>query len=213
MPQQLENKIIVPINPDSFQPTQQLAEMGNSTNPIIPVLTRAERDALTKHPGLTVSRLDMPGVPLQIWDGDSWEHQGRNKKTLFANSGLTNVTGTGSRLLADLALGTADYARIMVSNAQIAISVDTINSGVYQIYAAVSLMQASVSNAQGKLPLSWGVPGNYRQAATITTGEILVPANAQPLARMWMQTISGSVSTTVDSDVNVTKFWVEEYPA
>ena len=209
----LENKVIVPTPPDIFRPTQQLADMGNSINPIIPVLTRGERDALTKYRGLTVSRQDMPGAPLQIWDGDSWEHQGRTKKTLFINSGLTNVTGVGSRLLADLALPSVDYDRIMTANAQLGISSATISSGVYQIYGAVSLRQASVSNAQGKAPLSWTVPGGYRQGVSITTGEILIPANATPMARMWMETISGSVSTTVDADAAVTKFWSEEYPA
>jgi hypothetical protein len=41
----------------------------------LPVSTQAERDALATYDGLTVQRLDLPGRPLQAWDGASWSGQ------------------------------------------------------------------------------------------------------------------------------------------
>jgi hypothetical protein len=73
MSQTLSNGIVVPTNPDAFSSlTTDLTTMGNSANVVIPVASQAARDALTKKAGLTVSRTDLPGCPIQVCDGTNW---------------------------------------------------------------------------------------------------------------------------------------------
>ncbi|MCT9624277.1 hypothetical protein HWD94_03955 [Pseudarthrobacter equi] len=74
--QTLQNGIKVPTNSDPYKLTDDLAQMGLSSNVIIPVQTKADRDGLAdKFPGMTVSRLDLPGAPLETWDGNNWQGQ------------------------------------------------------------------------------------------------------------------------------------------
>lgn len=213
MPQTLNNGITTPINADAYNLTGDLATMGNTSNVVIPVANQAARDALTPYAGMTVSRLDLTGAPLQVYDGTKWQHQGRRVKNLFNNAGITNQTGTASRLLVDLGSASAPYDRIMTANALIGVTPASIASGVSTIYISVSLMQASASNAQGYTPISWVAPGSYILGGYATTGDILVPANTTPQARMWINVITGSITTTVSTDARLTQFWTEEYPA
>lgn len=75
MSQTLQNGIKVPTNPDVFASlTGDLATMGGSANVVIPVANQTARDALTgKFAGMAVSRLDVPGEPVEIWNGSSWD--------------------------------------------------------------------------------------------------------------------------------------------
>lgn len=73
MPQTLQNGVVVPINPDAYNLAGDLATMGNKSNVVIPVANQAARDALTLAPGLTVTRLDLPGAPIQTYDGTTWQ--------------------------------------------------------------------------------------------------------------------------------------------
>ncbi|WP_104087033.1 hypothetical protein [Arthrobacter sp. GMC3] len=70
-----ENGIVVPVPSDAFQPTKQLKGMADTTNVPIPVYTQAERDALTKRPGLPAILMYLPGNPVAIWDGTAWTIQ------------------------------------------------------------------------------------------------------------------------------------------
>lgn len=72
MTQTRQNGIVVPTNSDPYNLTADLAKAADSTNVLIPVTSQAVRDALTKHPGLTVVRLDLTGTPLETWDGSAW---------------------------------------------------------------------------------------------------------------------------------------------
>ena len=213
MPQTLANGIITPINSDAYNETADLATMGNSSNVVIPVANQAARDALTPYAGMTVSRLDLTGAPLQVYDGTKWQHQGRRVKTLFNNTGMTNQAGTASRLLADLGSASVPYDRIMTANALLSVTPASIASGVSTIYIAVSLMQSAVANAQGYTPISWTSPGAYILGGYATTGDILVPANTAPLARMWINVVTGTITTTASAATTLTQFWTEEYPA
>jgi hypothetical protein len=187
--------------------------MGNSANVIIPVANQAARDALTLYAGLAVCRLDLPRSPTQIYDGTKWQFQGRNYKTFFNNANMANQAGTASRLVCDLGTASVPYDRIMTANANAAVTPGSIASGVSTIYIAVSLMQSSVSNAQGRSPISWVAPGSYILGTSVSTGEILVPANTAPLARMWVQVVTGSITTNVSADATLAQFWTEEYAA
>jgi hypothetical protein len=56
-------------------------------------------------------------------------------------------------------------------------------------------------------------PGSYILGTSVSTGEILVPANTAPLARMWVQVVTGSITTNVSADATLAQFWTEEYAA
>ena len=210
--QKLENGIEVPTNSDTYNLTADLAKMGRTANVIIPTHSQAERDALTKTIGMAVTRLDITGAPIQIWDGTNWNHQGRPLRTSFNNNSMTNAGGTTSRLIADLGLTAKPYARVMTVSGQIGVSCGSVTSGHQGIYIAVSLMQASNVNAQGFAALAWTAPGNYLQSGYATTGEILVPANVAPLPRAWITVVNGTITHTV-STTTLTNIWCEERPA
>lgn len=134
------------------------------------------------------------------------------KKTMFNNAGMTNQTGTASRLLADLSLASTTYDRIMNVTAQVGVTAASIASGVQNVYLATSLMSSTVGGAQGLSALAWTAPGNYIESGYVTTGDILVPAGTTPLARAWIQVLTGSVSTTVTATAALSQIWCTETP-
>lgn len=74
--QTLDNGIEVPTNSDPYNLTADLANMGDSANVIIPVPSKTARDNLPdKYAGMTVSRTDVPGSPLEIYNGTAWNRQ------------------------------------------------------------------------------------------------------------------------------------------
>lgn len=102
MPQTRANKVTVPTNSDAWNLTGDLATMADSSNLVIPVASQTERDALTKAAGLTVSRTDLPGAPLQTCDGTGWSIL--NGLPILTN---TPHTGSGTGLLGNLQTGAA----------------------------------------------------------------------------------------------------------
>lgn len=70
MSQDLQNGITVPTNSDDYALTEDLAEMGDSSNVVIIVPNETARDALTEHAGMTVYRLDIGR--LEAWNGSRW---------------------------------------------------------------------------------------------------------------------------------------------
>lgn len=72
----LQNGAQVPTNSDTYKLTEDMATMGATLNVIIPVQNKDARDALeNKFPGMTVARLDLPGVPKETYDGTNWHGQ------------------------------------------------------------------------------------------------------------------------------------------
>lgn len=71
--QTLQNGIEVPTNSDTYKLTEHLANMGTKANVVIPVANKDARDALAgPYAGMTVSRTDLPGAPLEVHDGTAW---------------------------------------------------------------------------------------------------------------------------------------------
>jgi hypothetical protein len=101
MPQTRPNGVVTPINSDAYNLTADLSTMGDSANVIVPVATQAVRDALPTHVGLTVSRNDLPGNPLQTWNGSAWSTQQVPK--VWATGARV---GTSTGLLTNLQSGT-----------------------------------------------------------------------------------------------------------
>lgn len=74
--QTLPNGAKVPTNSDPYRLTEDLAKMGDSLNVITKANTQAARDALpSPEAGDAVTRLDVPGAPLEIHDGSGWKRQ------------------------------------------------------------------------------------------------------------------------------------------
>lgn len=132
--------------------------------------------------------------------------------TTFNNSGLANLSSTGSRLVGDMGFAAGIYDRMMRVNANTQVTAASISSGVSQIQVCTSVMQSTAGAAQGKAALSFVAPGGYPLSAYATTGWILVPAGTLPLARFWIQVTGGTINTTVSNDASLTQFWTEEYP-
>lgn len=72
MPQTRPNGTTTPINSDAYNLTTDLAAMADSGNVNTVCTSQAQRDALTLFPGYTVVRQDLPGAPIQVWDGAKW---------------------------------------------------------------------------------------------------------------------------------------------
>lgn len=71
--QTLQNGIEVPTNSDTYKLTEDLAKMGDTANVIIPVADEAARNSIPDpYASMTVSRLDLPGAPLETHDGTKW---------------------------------------------------------------------------------------------------------------------------------------------
>lgn len=99
MPQTRPNGIIVPVNADAYNLTADMATEADSTNVVIPVPNQTARDALTLHTGLTVTRNDVPGQPIEIYNGSSWDRIGprAHAASQMVGSGMTAndyLTGT-----------------------------------------------------------------------------------------------------------------------
>ena len=92
MTQTRPNGITVPTNSDPYNITADLATMADSTNVVVLVANLAARDALTKYAGLTVSRLDLPGAPLETYGGTKWPISNVPWTTLSLVQGFTHVT-------------------------------------------------------------------------------------------------------------------------
>lgn len=179
----------------------------------VPVLSLTEARSLPKVRGLVRLRLDLPGAPLQVCDGNQWVHQGPWRVTTLNNATMTNTNGTASRLLADIPLTTQPYDREVRLWFQTSASSAAISQGVQNVYACGSFMAANVLGSQCQVPMAWTNPGGYLVSASGSTGIVTVPANTAPLARFWARVVSGAVSTTFSSDPVITRVWVEERPA
>lgn len=96
MTQTLQNGIDVPTNSDPYSLTDDLAAAFLKANVVIPVAGSTQRDNLTgKFSGMVVCRLDVTGLPLEIWDGTIWHRYSRSyaKAAGTANIG---VVGAGA---------------------------------------------------------------------------------------------------------------------
>jgi len=71
------NKSIVPAGADGWNLTPDVRKAIETTNYPVPVASVAERDGLTppsgKYVGMQVIRTDLPGCPVETWDGSVWQ--------------------------------------------------------------------------------------------------------------------------------------------
>lgn len=76
MSQTRPNKIVTITNDEIYDLATHQARLADSANVVIKVSSAAERDALPKTPGMSVTRLDVLGQPVEIWDGSVWNRMG-----------------------------------------------------------------------------------------------------------------------------------------
>lgn len=75
MTQTLKNKVVVPTNSDEYDLTADLATAFLSANVVIPIASTTERNALTAlgvMTGQCIIRTDLPGQPMETWNGTKW---------------------------------------------------------------------------------------------------------------------------------------------
>lgn len=125
MPQTLYNNIQVPINPDAYALTADLATMGNSTRTVFYVNSQSQRDALPGSPnaylGMTVCLGYIAGLPLETWDGTRWNRQsianiGQGTAVPIFAGGVSTVTTNNNgdfSVILPTAFGTALKASTM----------------------------------------------------------------------------------------------------
>lgn len=79
--QTLPNGVDVPTNSDPYNLTDDLAGAFMDANTVVPVADAAARDAYRdSRPGKVsiVVRTDITGLPLEIWDGTTWQRYSRS---------------------------------------------------------------------------------------------------------------------------------------
>jgi hypothetical protein len=96
MPQTRDNGAKTPINADAYNLTADLATMADSLGVITPVNTDAQRDALTKFNGRAVTRMDVTGAPLEIWDGAVWRRIYTGPYAITAGSASIGIVTAGN---------------------------------------------------------------------------------------------------------------------
>lgn len=93
------NKTKTPAGPDGWNLTPDLGTALDAANVVVPVATQSERDALAppggKYAGMVVSRTDLPGAPLERWDGAAWTVTDVPWTTLSTVQGFTPNTTSG----------------------------------------------------------------------------------------------------------------------
>ena len=97
MTQTLKNKVTVPTNSDEYDLTADLATAFLGANVVIPIGSSAERTTLTTAgvmAGQCIIRTDLPGQPIETWNGTKWLDYAAGNITLNSN-GFYQAFGAG----------------------------------------------------------------------------------------------------------------------
>jgi len=104
MSQTRPNKIVTITNDEVYDLATHQARMADSTNVIVPVNTLSERDGLAaQYPGgvlpnpYYVARKDLPGQPIETWDGDAWKRVTEESISWSSLGAWTSPNGIISR--------------------------------------------------------------------------------------------------------------------
>lgn len=84
MPQTRQNGIVTPLSSDQYNLPQNLSDMADSANVVIPTANLAARDALTPKEGMVVVRADLAGE-MQVYTNGAWKVRPAKGKAGFAN--------------------------------------------------------------------------------------------------------------------------------
>lgn len=140
----LQNGIEVPTNSDSYNLTDDLANMGNTANVVILAANQAARDALTPYDGLSVRRLDLAGRPTETYDGAAWHRSPVVTSGTPVSDGFWAITGGLTKTVTDGP--TQVTASFQMRRTGSAITVNTTDSTLI-INAIPSGFRPAVNNA------------------------------------------------------------------
>lgn len=88
MPQTRPNGTKVLINSDGYNLAADLATMADTTNVVYPGNLATRNALVSPVAGATVARTDLTGVPLDIYDGGTWQDATPQPLTLYPTGGL-----------------------------------------------------------------------------------------------------------------------------
>jgi len=185
----------------------------------IKVRSKADRDLIAvPRVGQQVIRMDRDNH-VQTYTGSGvsgWEYIGKPKRTYMVVNGtnFTNTAGTTSRLVATYENVTKPYARRMSMFGQSTVVGPALTGGTRKtIYVAMSFRVSSVEEAQSRTAFAWGDPGATLISSSLNPiRDYLIGSNVTPVARIWIQDVSGTGSTTMSVDPSFNEYYLEEIP-
>lgn len=88
MPQTRPNGTKVPINSDGYNLAGDLATMADTTNAVYPANLATRNGLVSPVAGAVVARTDLTGVPLDLYDGGTWQDATPQPLTLYPTGTL-----------------------------------------------------------------------------------------------------------------------------
>lgn len=178
----------------------------------LPVMSAAERPSAPAV-GQEVTRLDRNNH-VQQWNGTAWKWVSRPERYYANPSTFVTTQNQLSKLIGTVTTAPVrSYATQVRVNGRLTCVSSVINAGTLQIRVCVSATVSSVDDAQARSLLPFNAPGNYYDTRSVETDWISVGASGNPLARIWIDHVSGSVNQGATNNPLENHLWVEVLPA
>jgi hypothetical protein len=178
----------------------------------LPVNSAAERPSAPAV-GQEVTRLDRNNH-VQQWNGTAWKWVSRPERYYADVSTFSTTQNQSAKLIGSVTTApTRPYATQVRVNGRLTVISGIINAGVLQLRVCVSAAVSAASSAQARALLPFTAPGNYYDTRGAETDWIPVAANSQPLPRIWIDHVSGSVNEGAVNSVQDGHLWAEVLPA
>jgi hypothetical protein len=169
----------------------------------IPVKNLADRNTITAPaPGQAVIRLDCDNW-IQRYTGrdtpSGWNYEGWRRGGNTQEGDTLSVFGGGSTGSRQIALWNSvrPYARIVNVYGRCTILCGAITTGFQEVNLAASAVQNQVAQAQGRSRITWSADHDtINQTAVVEAQGISVGAGADALVRLWIEVVTGAVTTT-----------------
>lgn len=119
---------------DGWNLTTDVGAALDTANVVVPVASSTERDGLTppggKYAGMVVARTDLPGVPLERYDGTNWYNKVHSEWS-FSQTAIPSATTFGCGTLTNDAANTTDPGNSITSPSAATITLR--DAGIYSI--------------------------------------------------------------------------------
>lgn len=134
MSQTRPNKIVTITNDEVYDLATHQARMADSANVVVRVSSQSERDALPAVDGWCVVRLDLPGRPIERYDGAGWKTFLHVEYTYSTAAGaIPNATAWGpGALTLDSGAVTTDASIATISGGSDKLNIPT--PGLYSVW-------------------------------------------------------------------------------
>jgi hypothetical protein len=197
--------------------TNTLANVWNYTalrGHMILCRTQAERDLITSPViGQRVLRLDRNNHE-QTWNGTNWKWTSKPERYYADPTTFSTTQNQVGKLVGSVTTAPVrSYATQARASGRLTCICGALASGYVQIRVCVSIAQSSVGTAQGRSLLNFANPGNYYETRNAETDWCAVAANANVLARIWIDHVYGGVNEGATNNAQDNHLWVEVLPA